>query len=69
MRSLDVSIVTNFPAVRRVRLLVDDQPVVSLGGHVDVSRPLPPDMTLLALPSPSPWPSPAAPAATPSPAR
>jgi spore germination protein GerM len=63
------TIVTNFPAVRRVRLLVDDQPVASLGGHVDVSRPLPPDMTLLALPSPSPLPSPAEPAASPTPAR
>jgi spore germination protein GerM len=64
------TIVTNFPAVRRVRLLVDDQPVASLGGHVDVSRPLPPDMTLLALPSPSPAPAPAEPAAaSPSPGR
>jgi spore germination protein GerM len=59
------TIVTNFPAVRRVRLLVDDQPVASLGGHVDVSRPLPPDMTLLALPSPPPL----EPVASPSPAR
>ncbi len=46
------SIVTNFPAVRRVRILVDDQPVASLGGHVDLSRPLPADMTLVALPAP-----------------
>ncbi len=60
------TIVTNFPAVSRVRILVDDQPVASLGGHVDVSRPLPPDMTLVALPTPEP--SPAEPAASPSPA-
>jgi spore germination protein GerM len=44
------TVVTNFPAVRRVQILVDDQPVTSLGGHVDLSRPLPPDMTLVALP-------------------
>jgi spore germination protein GerM len=61
------TIVTNFPAVSRVRIVVDDQSVASLGGHVDVSRPLPPDMTLVALPSPSP--SPAEPAASPSPVR
>jgi spore germination protein GerM len=50
------TIVTNFPAVSRVRIVVDDQPVASLGGHVDVSRPLPPDMTLVALPTPEPPP-------------
>lgn len=61
------TIVTNFPAVSRVRIVVGDQPVASLGGHVDVSRPLPPDMTLVALPSPSP--SPAEPAPSPSPVR
>jgi len=32
--------------------VVNDQPVTSLGGHVDLSRPLPPDMTLVALPAP-----------------
>jgi spore germination protein GerM len=46
------TIVTNFPAVSRVRLLVNDQAVTSLGGHVDLSGPLPPDMTLVALPVP-----------------
>jgi hypothetical protein len=46
------TIVTNFPAVSRVQIVVDDRPVTSLGGHVDLSRPLPADMTLLALPSP-----------------
>jgi spore germination protein GerM len=60
------TIVTNFPAVSRVRLVVEDQPVASLGGHVDISRPLPPDMTLVALPAPEP--SPGAPAASPAPA-
>ncbi|HSD65370.1 MAG TPA: GerMN domain-containing protein [Vicinamibacteria bacterium] len=60
------TIVTNFPTVSRVRILVNDQPVASLGGHVDVSRPLPPDMTLVALPTPVP--SPGATDASPSPA-
>jgi spore germination protein GerM len=60
------TIVTNFPAVSRVRIVVEDQPVASFGGHVDVSRPLPPDMTLVALPTPEP--SPVAPEASPSPA-
>jgi spore germination protein GerM len=60
------TIVTNFPAVSRVRIVVDDRSVDSLGGHVDVSRPLPPDMTLVALPTPGP--SPAAAAASPAPA-
>jgi len=59
------TVVTNFPAVSRVRIVVDDRPVDSLGGHVDVSRPLPPDMTLVALPTPGP--SPAAGEASPSP--
>ena len=47
------TVVTNFPAVTRVQILVDDRPVGSLGGHVDLSRPLPPDMTLVALPPPT----------------
>jgi len=51
------TIVTNFPAVSRVRIVVNDQPVTSLGGHVDLSRPLPPDMTLVALPTPGPSPA------------
>ena len=51
------TIVTNFPAVSRVRIIVNDQPVTSLGGHVDLSRPLPPDMTLVALPLPEPPPA------------
>ncbi len=53
------SITTNFPAIKRVQILVDDRPVPTLAGHVDLSRPLPPDMTFVALPS-SPSPSSAA---------
>jgi Sporulation and spore germination len=53
------SITANFPAIKRVQILVDDRPVPTLAGHVDLSRPLPPDMTFVALPS-SPSPSSAA---------
>jgi hypothetical protein len=60
------TVVTNFPATSRVQILVNDQVVPSLAGHVDLARPLPPDLTLLALPSPSPAPE-AAPAAGQSP--
>jgi len=64
------TVVTNFPAVSRVQLVVGDQPATSLGGHVDLTRPLPPDMTLVALePSPAPAAAPAAgtpPAAAPA---
>ncbi len=42
------SLTTSFPAVRRVQILIDDRPSPSLGGHVDLSRPLVPDMTYLA---------------------
>jgi hypothetical protein len=46
------SVVANFPAVRRVQILVEDRMVDSLGGHVDLTHPLPPDMTLTFLPPP-----------------
>jgi hypothetical protein len=66
------SITTNFPAVARVQILLDDRPAETLAGHVDLSRPLPPDMTLLAAvglaPSPSPADLVASPVAAPSPA-
>jgi len=58
------TVVTNFPAVRRVQLVVGDQVATSLGGHVDLTRPLPPDMTLVAL-EPSPTPAVATPAPAP----
>ena len=47
------SLVVNFPAVSRVQILVEDHMVTSLAGHVDLSRPLPADMTLVALPTPA----------------
>jgi len=45
------SVTANFPAVRKVQILIEDKPVATLAGHVDLSRPLPPDMTFVALPS------------------
>jgi hypothetical protein len=51
------SVAANFPVVKRVQLLVDDKPVETLGGHLDLARPLLPDMTLLVQPSPAPSPS------------
>jgi hypothetical protein len=60
----------NFPAVRRVQWLVEDKPVETMAGHVDLSRPLRADMTLIAEPEPSPTPDdagPGAPAAVASP--
>lgn len=67
--SLVDSIASNFPAVSRVQILIEDQPVAALAGHIDLSRPLRPDMSLLAAalltpvapagPNVSPAPSPA----------
>ncbi len=62
------TIVSNFPTTSRVQILVDDRPVDSLGGHVDLSRPLAPDMTLVAVATPSPGPAPSASPAPPLPA-
>jgi spore germination protein GerM len=59
------SLAANFPAVRRVQILVDDHPAQTLAGHVDLLKPLPPDMTLLASSTLEPAPSPAAPSASP----
>jgi spore germination protein GerM len=56
------SVTSNFPAVKKVQILVEDKPLRTLAGHVDLSRPLGPDMTFLVLPSP-----PAARAASPPP--
>jgi spore germination protein GerM len=42
------SLAANFPAIKRVQILIEDRPVATLGGHVDLTRPLRPDMTLLA---------------------
>jgi spore germination protein GerM len=42
------SLTVNFPAIKRVQILIEDKPTPTLWGHVDLTRPLPPDMTLLA---------------------
>ena len=42
------SLGTSFPAVKRVQILIEDKPALTLAGHVDLTRPLPPDMTVLA---------------------
>jgi hypothetical protein len=59
------SLTVNFPAIKRVQILVEDRPADTLAGHVDLSRPLPADMTLLvaaaAVPA-SPGPGGASPA-------
>lgn len=41
------TLTSSFPAVKRVQLLVDDHPADTLWGHVDLNRPLSPDLTLL----------------------
>jgi hypothetical protein len=61
------TLTTNFPAVSRVQVLVEDRMATSFAGHVDVSRPLPPDMTLVVFPAlaqASPEPTGAAPPET-----
>jgi spore germination protein GerM len=42
------SLTVNFPAIKRVQILLEDKPTPTLWGHVDLTRPLSPDMTLLA---------------------
>lgn len=61
------SITTNFPSITRVQILLDDHPAETLAGHVDLSRPLPPDMTLLAAAALIPPEGPAGEATIPSP--
>jgi len=65
------SITASFPSIARVQILIDNQLATTLAGHVDLSRPLPPDMTLLAAVALVPAGSapPEAPAATPAPAQ
>jgi hypothetical protein len=52
------TLASNFPAVRRVQILIDGKPAQTLAGHMDLSRPLAPDLTLIAEPAPSPSPAP-----------
>lgn len=65
------SITVNFPAVRRVQIVVEDRPAETVAGHVDISRPLAGDMTFLAASAvtpAAPAPQGGAPSPAPSPA-
>lgn len=62
------TVVSNFPATSRVQILLDGRPADSLGGHIDLSRPLAPDMTLVSIAETAPSPAPSAPPPKPSPA-
>jgi len=76
VQSLVLTVTKNLPAVTRVILLVGGEPVETLAGHVDLTRPLAPDLSRaadeapLVAPMPTPLPEPTAPAepaASPSP--
>ena len=41
------AVTANLPGVQRVQLLIDGQQVETIAGHIDVSRPLERDMTLV----------------------
>jgi hypothetical protein len=58
------SLTSNFPAVKRVQILLDDRQASTLAGHVDLTRPLSSDLTFLAGSAPSP--APAVPSAPPA---
>lgn len=77
VQSLVLTITKNLPAVTRVILLVGGEPVETLAGHVDLTHPIPPDLSRaadeapLVAPMPTPLPEPAAtagPGAAPVPA-
>lgn len=61
------SITASFPSISRVQILIENQPATTLAGHIDLSRPLSPDLTLLAaaaltpVETPGPGDAPAAP--------
>ncbi|HSE41146.1 MAG TPA: GerMN domain-containing protein [Acidobacteriota bacterium] len=42
------SLTLNFPEIKRVQILIEDHAVDTLNGHMDLSRPLGPDPTLIA---------------------
>jgi hypothetical protein len=42
------SVTANFPAVRRVQIAIDGEGRSSFAGHIDISSPLGPDLSLLA---------------------
>ena len=61
------SLTSNFPsAVKRVQIVIEDRQVPTLAGHVDLTRPLGPDLTYLATSTLTPAASPAPASAPPS---
>jgi spore germination protein GerM len=61
------SLSSNFPsAVKRVQIVIEDRQVATLAGHVDLTRPLAPDLTYLAASTLAPAASPPPPSAPPS---
>ena len=68
VQSLVLTVTKNLPAVTRVILLVGGEPVETLAGHVDLTHPIPPDLSRaadeapLVAPMPTSPPDPAAPA-------
>jgi spore germination protein GerM len=61
------SLTSNFPsAVKRVQIVIEDRQVPTLAGHVDLTRPLGPDLTYLAASTLTPAATPAPPSAPPS---
>ncbi|MHB8798869.1 MAG: hypothetical protein ACYDBY_10445 [Thermoanaerobaculia bacterium] len=70
VQSLVLTVTKNLPAVTRVVLLVGGEPVETLAGHVDLTHPIPPDLSRAADEAPlvAPMPStPPEPAASPAP--
>ena len=59
-QALLVSVAKNTVGLRRFVLLVGGEPVETLGGHLDLTHPLAPDLTCVADESPVPEPSPVA---------
>lgn len=49
--SVTDTLAANFPEVTHVKILVEGEEVRDLGGHLDLSRPLVPDMTLVEEPA------------------
>jgi spore germination protein GerM len=60
------SLTANFPAVKQVQIVIEDRQVPTLAGHVDLTRPLAPDLTYLAASTLTPVASPAPSTAPPS---
>jgi spore germination protein GerM len=51
------SVISTFPSLKRVQILVESSPTLTLGGHVDLSRPLAADTSFLAVDEAGPSPS------------